>query len=72
MNKLNLEITFLDMPNVRKLKIHTKFQNRRYDEVQIPAIRLEGKWLEELGFTKGRTVKIEHEQNKLIITLDND
>lgn len=59
------------MLNFRKLKIRSKFQSRTYGEVKIPEIRLEGKWLEELGFTQGRTVRIEHEQNKLIITLEN-
>ncbi len=39
--------------NSRKLKIHTKYQARTYGGTTIPEIRLEGKWLEKLGFRKG-------------------
>ena len=59
------------MRQFRKLKIHSKFRTRRWDNTTIPEIRLEGKWLEELGFKQGQIVIIEQEQNKLIITLDN-
>ena len=45
------------MSKTRKLKIYSKYQSRRWgDGVSIPEIRLEGKWLDELGFKKGRTV----------------
>lgn len=48
----------------RKLKIYSKYQSRRWGGgVSIPEIRLEGKWLDELGFKKGQTVIIEQEQN---------
>lgn len=59
------------MSNIRKLKIHSKYQARRRGDVQIPEIRLEGKWLDELGFKQGETVTIEQEMNRLIITLDS-
>jgi toxic protein SymE len=55
--------------NSRKLKIHTKYRSRRFDWVPIPEIRLEGKWLENLGFTQGQTVSVELKQNKLTITI---
>lgn len=62
----------MTMPKARKLKIHSKYQSRRWGRgVSIPEIRLEGKWLDELGFKKGQTIIIEQEQNKLTITLDN-
>jgi len=35
----------------------------------VPEIRLEGQWLEQLGFKKGNTVKIDQKKNKLIITV---
>jgi toxic protein SymE len=60
----------MTMSKFRKLKIHTKYQARRYRYVDIPEIRLEGKWLNELGFKQGQTVTIELENNKLIITVD--
>ncbi len=55
----------------RKLKIHTKHRARRFDETTIPEIRLEGKWLDKLGFKQGQTIKIEQELNRLIITIDD-
>lgn len=62
----------MTMSKARKLKIYAKYQSRRWGGgVSIPEIRLEGKWLDELGFKKGQTVIIEQEQNKLTITLDN-
>lgn len=58
------------MKGFRKLKIYTKFRSRTYDNILIPEIRLEGKWLEKLGFKQGETVCIEQKKNKLIITID--
>jgi len=60
-----------EMDRFRKLKIHSKFRTRRWDTTTIPEIRLEGKWLDELGFKQGQIVIIEQEQYKLIIRLDN-
>jgi toxic protein SymE len=59
------------MSRFRKLKIHSKFRTRRWGNTTIPEIRLEGKWLDELGFKQGQVVIIEQEQNKLTIRLDN-
>ncbi|WP_429773989.1 SymE family type I addiction module toxin [Agaribacillus aureus] len=59
------------MKNFRKLKIYPKSQNRTYDSVTFPEIRLTGKWLKELGFREGQEILIEQQQNKLIITHDN-
>ena len=61
------------MPKFRRLKIYAKYQSRRWGGgVSIPEIRLEGKWLDNLGFKKGHTVIIEQKKNKLIITLDKE
>lgn len=57
------------MPKFKKLKIYTKYQPRRHGGVRIPEIRLEGKWLDALGFKQGQTVKIELADHKLTITL---
>ena len=59
------------MNNERKLKIHTKYQKRTYKHITIPSIKLEGKWLEKLGFKKGEVVIVEQKENKLIITNGN-
>lgn len=61
----------MTMSKFRKLKIHTKYQTRKFGETKIPEIRLEGKWLEELGFKQGQIVKILLKQYKLIITVDD-
>lgn len=57
------------MKKQRILTIHHKFRSRTYDDICIPEIRLEGKWLETLGFTSGNKVVIEAQENKLMITL---
>lgn len=57
------------MSSFRKLKIHSKLRSRRWDYITVPEIRLEGKWLEDLGFLEGNEVVIEQENNKLTITL---
>ena len=56
------------MPNSKRLKIHTKHRSRTYDSITVPEIRLEGKWLEKLGFTQNSEVKISMQHRKLIIT----
>lgn len=59
------------MNRFRKLKIHSKFRTRRWDNTTVPEIRLEGRWLEEVGFKQGQNVKILVEENKLTIIVDN-
>lgn len=60
------------MKNLRKLKIHSKYQKRTYKDITIPEIRLEGKWLEKLGFKQNHTIIVEEMKNKLIITVENN
>lgn len=62
----------MTMSEFRKLKIHTKYQPRKFGEAKIPEIRLEGKWLEALGFKQGQTVEIKQQKNKLTITVVNE
>ena len=47
------------MSRFRKLKIHTKHQKRSWIDITVPEIRLEGKWLAELGFEEGEHIRIE-------------
>jgi toxic protein SymE len=37
--------------------------------ITVPEIRLQGKWLDALGFGKGKTVHIQQKKNKLTITV---
>ncbi|MGS2763704.1 SymE family type I addiction module toxin [Sinomicrobium sp. M5D2P9] len=36
----------------------------------IPEIRLCGKWLQDIGFEHGQTIKVKQEKNKITITVD--
>jgi len=57
----------------RQLKIHRKYISRSYQRyVVFPEIRLSGKWLQELGFNHGKFVTVNHEQNKIIITINSE
>lgn len=68
---LYLSYNYTTMTNSRKLKIHTKHQARAYGgTTTIPEIRLEGKWLDKLGFKQGQMVIIDQKKNKLTITVD--
>jgi len=60
------------MSRFRKLKIHSKFRVRRWDNTTVPEIRLEGRWLEEAGFKQGQIVMVKQEPNRLTITIDNE
>lgn len=57
------------MKKARKLKIHSKTRYRNWDQITVPEIRLEGKWLQDLGFTVGKQVLIDQKKNKLTIEL---
>lgn len=59
------------MGQYRRLKIYQKFRSRTRDNITVPEIRLEGKWLKELGFEEGREIKIEQQMNKLTILLSD-
>jgi toxic protein SymE len=57
------------MEKLRKKKVYTKFQRRTRDTIRIPEIRLEGKWLDKLGFKEGSEIVIQQELNKLTIMI---
>ncbi|MFD2566885.1 SymE family type I addiction module toxin [Pseudotenacibaculum haliotis] len=54
---------------MKKIKIQPKQRKRTYDEIWVPEIRLEGKWLENLGFTIGNEIHIQQQKGKLILTI---
>ena len=61
------------MRKFRILKIYSKFRYRRWsNNYTVPEIRLEGIWLEQLGFEQGNEVLIEQKKNKLIITVKKE
>lgn len=62
----------MTMINLRRLKIHTRYQTNTYKMITVPEIRLTGKWLDKLGFKEGQMVNIEQKKNKLTITIDKD
>lgn len=57
------------MEKIRILKVHSKVRYRRWDNTTVPEIRLEGKWLEQLGFEQGNEIIIKQNKKKLTITL---
>jgi len=62
----------LKRPGQRHLKIQEKAMPRAYKEYAFfPEIKLCGKWLHDMGFTCGQSVLVQHEQNKIVITLHN-
>lgn len=63
-----LSYIYMTMPNFRRLKIIGKFRRRAWDGIFVPKIRLEGKWLEKIGFEIGQEVLIKEQQNKITIT----
>jgi hypothetical protein len=56
------------MKKERKLTVGYKFQNRAFNQlVQMPEIKLTGKWLKESGFEEGQQVKVIVQEKKLVI-----
>lgn len=50
----------------RRRKIYLTYQGNN----PSPQLRLEGKWLEQLGFTAGSFVSIQCEEGRLVIEKD--
>jgi Toxin SymE, type I toxin-antitoxin system len=46
----------------------TRFPTFRRER-RVPAIRLSGVWLQQLGFARGKKVRIEAEPGRLVLTL---
>ncbi len=56
--------------NTKRIKIQPKAVLRKWDRINVPEIRLSGKWLEEIGFHYNRHVRIDYEKNKITIRPD--
>jgi len=50
----------------RKLKV---YEAPGCDARNIPCIRLQGRWLEELGFRQGNSIIVEEDSGRLVIEL---
>lgn len=57
---------------MKKIKIQPKHRKRTWDEIVVPEIKMEGKWLKDSGFESGKYVSVYVQANKLIITLDGE
>ena len=53
---------------VRKLKVYN-ICNANYEKV--PMLRLQGKWLRELGFYEGADISVECKKERITISLSN-
>lgn len=56
----------------KKLTVSYIYRERADGYIQTAAIRLNGKWLERLGFLHGEKVNIKLWKKKLVITLVED
>lgn len=54
--------------NQRQLKVYPKHRRNFRKDVIVPEIRLCGQWLKQAGFNSGKTVSVQIENNKLVIT----
>lgn len=52
----------------RKLKLSNFRVKSTWSERFYPVLRLQGKWLHDLGFCSGDTVEVRHDQDVIIIT----
>lgn len=52
----------------KELMIGFKFRKNQWSESVVPEIRLNGKWLESLGFKMGSKVKVEFKAGKIVLT----
>lgn len=59
-------------PKVRSLKIQPTINSNRWSETKVPIITLRGLWLEQLGFSPEKRVKVITSEKTLIIHLDED
>lgn len=60
----------LSEPGTRRLTIQPTYYSTYGGYTKIPQIRLQGKWLEELGFSLHKRVKVTTEKNRLIIQVE--
>ena len=65
---------------VRRLRIGNRYFPRMakrgwhgsIDYINLPHIRLSGKWLQSIGFQIGDYIQVEHSENRIVITRHPD
>jgi toxic protein SymE len=55
---------------IRKIKVYRKFQKRANKFIEVPEIRLSGKWLNENKFTIGKVVSVSVSKNRIVVSTD--
>ena len=55
---------------IRKIKVYRKFQKRTNKFIEVPEIRLTGKWLNENEFTIGKVVSVSVSKNRIVLSTD--
>jgi toxic protein SymE len=55
---------------IRKIKVYRKFQKRANKFIEVPEIRLTGKWLNQNGFITGKFVKVTISKNRIVLSTD--
>ncbi len=60
------------MPRILKFTGFSNYTNREGVCVVVPSIRLQGKWLEKLGFDIGSKVEVSEEQGCMTIKILED
>ena len=58
------------MTKTIKVQYSTRYTDRRYSEV--PKIQMEGKWLEDIGFSVGDKIHVDYDNGKIIISTDKE
>lgn len=54
----------------RRLKIYSKYRSDApWESRYVPEIRLNGKWLEQLGFDYGEAIVVKCETNRIVIEI---
>lgn len=51
----------------KKIKVAYTSRNSSGSYTQVPKIQMEGRWLEDLGFSIGSTIVVEYEDSSLLI-----
>lgn len=51
----------------KNIKVAYSTRYNQKDICTVPKIQMEGKWLEELGFSVGSTIAVEYEENSIRI-----
>lgn len=59
------------MTKTKTIKVSYAYRETRKGSRLVPKLRLEGDWLERLGFRVGDTARVEHEEGMIRILADD-